>query len=185
MLDDFLIRLTIVFVAEWVLIRFFAFPRDGDRDFAASAFLLGQTVFLVTFWLKGVTLSMGFAFGLFATFSILRYRTETLSPGQMTLLFLCIGIGLLDAAAPLAWPVVLALNVLLLALFAFSLTPWFLPPRLQCRVVVYDWPENTQPQHHAVLIRDLEARTGLTIERVEVESVDLLRQRAVLRVYHR
>ncbi len=48
-----------------------------------------------------------------------------------------------------------------------------------------DGSENTQPQHYAVLIRDLEARTGLTIERVEVESVDLLRQRAVLRVYHR
>ena len=44
--------------------------------------------------------AVGFAtsFGLFAVFSLLRYRTEDITPKDMTYLFVCIALGLLSAA---------------------------------------------------------------------------------------
>ena len=44
---------------------------------------------------------MGFAFGLFAIFAMLRYRTETITIRDMTYLFLVIVISLLNGVGPL------------------------------------------------------------------------------------
>ena len=47
--------------------------------------------------LKYVKLSMGAAFGLFAVFSMLRYRTAGISMKDMTYLFIFIALGLISA----------------------------------------------------------------------------------------
>jgi len=50
--------------------------------------------------LNKVEMSTGAGFGLFAVFSVLRYRTEGIGPKDMTYLFLSISIGLLTAIEP-------------------------------------------------------------------------------------
>ena len=40
---------------------------------------------------------MGFAFGLFAVFGIIRYRTETIPFKEMTYLFIVIGLAMINA----------------------------------------------------------------------------------------
>src|SRR5690554_5547519 len=92
----FATRLVINTVSVFVLIRcYYAFSRH--RENAASFILFGVGVFLVTALLHSVTVTMGFAFGLFAVFSMLRYRTEALGIKEMTYLFLVIAMALLAA----------------------------------------------------------------------------------------
>jgi len=181
---DFFVRLGLHLLTLLIMTRCLFYPRYRNREFAFSYFMLGNMVFLMTFWLKDVTLSMGFAFGLFAIFSILRYRTETLPMSQMTFLFIGIGVGMLNAAILGSWQQLMALNLALLALLAFSLGAWFLPQEKQ-RVVLYDRTDNITPDKEADLIADLHQRTGLAIKRVEIESVDFLRETSVLRIYYR
>jgi hypothetical protein len=54
-------------------------------------------IFFICFLLNKVELSMGAALGLFAVFSMLRYRTEGISIKDMTYLFLVIAMGLISA----------------------------------------------------------------------------------------
>ena len=56
-------------------------------------------VFFISYLLNRVEMSTGAAFGLFAIFSMLRYRTEGISAKDMTYLFLCIAIGLITAVS--------------------------------------------------------------------------------------
>jgi len=94
--SDFIIRLLINVVSIVLLVRcYYAFSRN--RANASSFMLFGIGVFLVTSLLHTADVSMGFAFGLFAVFSMLRYRTESISIKEMTYLFLVIAIALLSS----------------------------------------------------------------------------------------
>ena len=103
---------------------------------------------------------------------------------QMTFLFIGIGVGMLNAAILGSWQQLMALNLAFLALLAFSLGAWFLPQEKH-RVVLYDRTDNITPDKEADLVADLQQRTGLAIKRVEIESVDFLRDTAVLHIYYR
>ena len=76
---DFLIRLLINMTAVLILIRLVYFRASRHRAYASSFILFGMGVFLVTSQLSTVDISLGFAFGLFAIFSMLRYRTESIT----------------------------------------------------------------------------------------------------------
>mgnify|MGYP001356100843 CR=1 FL=1 len=87
---DFLIRLLINMAGVFILVRFVYFRTTQQRAYASSYILFGLSVFLITSQLASVEISIGFAFGLFAIFSMLRYRTESINVKEMTYLFLVI-----------------------------------------------------------------------------------------------
>ena len=93
-----LLLINTIFLA--VLLRGIFFRHSPKRNFLFGFFMFGTGVFLVTHLLQGVEISMGFAFGLFAIFAMLRYRTETISIRDMTYLFLVIVISLLSMSGP-------------------------------------------------------------------------------------
>src|SRR5687768_9206397 len=80
----FFIRLAIDFVSVFVLIRFIYFPVYKNRENFFTLFIFNLIIFLITFILNKSDMSMGAAFGLFAVFSMLRYRTEGISTKDMT-----------------------------------------------------------------------------------------------------
>jgi hypothetical protein len=58
---------------------------------------MGLVVFLVASALENVNLDFGLAFGLFAIFSIVRFRTPPIELKEMTYLFMVIGISMINA----------------------------------------------------------------------------------------
>lgn len=179
----FVIRLLINTVSVFVLIRcYYAFSRH--RENAASFILFGVGVFLVTALLHSVTVTMGFAFGLFAVFSMLRYRTEALGIKEMTYLFLVIAMALLAAVGTMHHVELVFLNLLVIAL-ARVLETRVLLPRHSEREVEYEKIENVHRDRRELLIADLRERTGLDVFRVDVVSVSYLRDTAVLRMHFR
>jgi Domain of unknown function (DUF4956) len=180
--EDFIFRLMINTTAIVVLIRFCYYKFSHHRAYASSFMLFGTGVFLVTALLHSADVSMGFAFGLFAVFSMLRYRTESISIKEMTYLFLVIAIALLTAVGTLH-PVMLLVLAMFICSLAYLLETSLLLPLLEEIEVDYEKIENILPARREVLLDDLRHRTGLDVTHVEVLSVDFLRDTARLKVH--
>ena len=179
----FFIRLIINLISVFILIRcYYAFSHH--RENAASFILFGVGVFLVTALLNSVTVSMGFAFGLFAVFSMLRYRTEALGIKEMTYLFLVIAMALLAAVGNVAHWVLACLNGLVIAIALLLETRMMLPLRGE-KDIEYEKIDLIHTDRQDQLIADLRSRTGLDVNRVDVVSVSFLRDTAQLRMHYR
>ncbi len=178
----FLIRLVINTLSILLLVGGCYYPRSRHRAYATSFVLFGTGVFLVTSLLHSADISMGFAFGLFAVFSMLRYRTESISIKEMTYLFLVISIALLSAVGPMAAYELLLLNGLICALAYASETSTLLP-LLDERTITYEKVDNISPDKKGELLEDLKARTGLDIKHIEILSVDFLRDTTKIKIH--
>ena len=60
---------------------------------------ISVVTFLMCFLLSNVKLELGFALGLFALFTIIRFRTGTIAIKEMTYLFVVIGVAVINALA--------------------------------------------------------------------------------------
>ena len=81
----------------FVLIRLIYYPIHRKKDYLFTYFLFNILIFFLCVLLNNVKLSIGFAFGLFAVFSVLRYRTEQISIKDMTYLFAVIALAVINA----------------------------------------------------------------------------------------
>lgn len=94
------LRLVIDLLSIFILVRLIYFNIYKQREYFFTFFIFNIIIFFMCFFLNRIELSMGAAFGLFAVFSMLRYRTEDISMKDMTYLFLVIAIGLISAVIP-------------------------------------------------------------------------------------
>ncbi len=155
----------------------------NNQDHAISFLLFGVGVFIVTNLLHSVEISMGFAFGLFAVFSMLRYRTESISVKEMTYLFLVIAMSLLSAVSNLNPIELIALHCIIY-ITALVCESTFSNTALTVQQIQYEKIENIKPQNHSLLLNDLKHRTGLNIQKIEILDIDFLRDTARLHVFH-
>jgi len=184
MLDiNFLGRFLINTITLLVLVKYCYYRRTPNRDFLFSFFLFGTGVFIVSFLLHNVQVSMGLAFGLFAIFSMLRYRTEQISIKSMTYLFLVITVSLLSAVGQTSPIELILLNVLICACTGLAESK-LLTPRLSEQIVLYEKIDNIRPQNRNRLLDDLHLRTGLEIQNVLIDKIDFLKDTARLRVFY-
>ena len=181
---DFLPRFIVNTIFIIVLVRGCYFQHSKNRPFAASFILFGTSVFMVTGLLHSAEISMGFAFGLFAVFSMLRYRTESITIKEMTYLFLVISIALLTAVGPIGLLGISIINVIICS-FAYILETGFLLPLTEEQIIRYEKIENIRPESRTELINDLKERTGLEIKHLHVESVDFLNDTAQIRIFYK
>ena len=176
-------RLALNLVAVLVLIRFIYFPNYKKTDLFLTFFVFNLIIFLITYLLNKVEMSMGAAFGLFAVFSMLRYRTEGISAKDMTYLFLVIAMGLIAAISNG--------SCLDLALFAFVIlavthlleSGWLIKKEYS-KQVSYENIRLVAPEYQKELLADLKTRTGLNVHRIEIHEFDFLRDTARMTIYY-
>ena len=179
----FFIRLGIDLLAVTLLIRFIYYRIYRSTEFFFTFFIFNLIIFLITFLLNKVEMSMGAAFGLFAVFSMLRYRTEGISMKDMTYLFLVIAMGLITAIGKGNWDELSLLNGIIL-LFTYLLESKVLIRKESSNLIIYDRIELIKPGFEANLKEDLENRTGLKINRISISKVDFLRDTAMIRIFY-
>jgi hypothetical protein len=184
------IRLLIDFISVFILIRFVYFPIYKRRELFFTYFIFNCIIFLICFLLNKVELSMGAAFGLFAVFSMLRYRTEDISIKDMTYLFMVIAMGLISAvskikgASELYEYTFLALINAVLILLAFIMDgKLFMKPE-SVKSILYENIELVHASKQQELIEDIKARTGINVHRVHIQRIDFLKDAAVVKVYY-
>jgi hypothetical protein len=181
---DLLGRFGLDIAAIFILIRLIYYPVYRRTDLFLTFFSFNIVIFMIAYVLNSTEMSMGAAFGLFAVFSMLRYRTEGISTINMTYLFLGIALGLVLAIGGLGLAG-LAFAAGTLLLLTFLLERVLLRHREERHEVLYDNLAMVKLSSHPDLIADLKTRTGLDVRRVEIIEIDLLRECARLALYYR
>lgn len=179
----FVVRLAIDLVTTFVIVRVIYFRHYKKTDLFLTFFAFNVSIFLITYLLNKVEMTLGAAFGLFAVFSMLRYRTENISAKDMTYLFIVIAVGLVMAISKGGWDELGLIGAILVIMMAL-LESNRLMRREFSHDVTYDRIELISPDKRSELIADLKARTGLDIVRIEIGNIDLLRDTARITVYY-
>lgn len=162
------------------------YPSNKNKNYVFTYLLIAVVVFFLCFLLENVKLELSFALGLFAIFGIIRYRTETIPIKEMTYLFVVVGLSVINALAnkKISYSELLFANFAVVGLSYFFEKVWLIKNTLKSKVVLYEKIEMIKAEKRTELVNDLEKRTGLKIEYLEVENIDLLRDTAKIRVFY-
>lgn len=179
----FITRLIINLASAFALIRLVYYPNYRRTDLFTTFFAFNVVIFMITYLLNKVEMSMGAAFGLFAVFSMIRYRTEGISAKDMTYLFLVIAIGLISAISKGSWEELSFFSLIILVITHLLEGNWLMKKE-RAKTVIYDNIDLIPQQRRSDLITDLQVRTGLAIHRIEIEDIDFLKDATRLTVYY-
>lgn len=184
--NELLIRFILNSIVILIIVRALYYPIARRKDYLFSFAMISTLIFLLTYLLESVEMQIGFAFGLFAIFGILRYRTDAIPIKEMTYLFVLIGISVINALAGNKFSLVeLVFTNLVIIIIIYGLEKLWLQEPECTKIIDYDNTELILPARRGELIEDLKKRTGLEISRVEIERIDLVKHEARLIVYYK
>lgn len=171
-------------VVVFIIVRLIYYPTTRRKDYLFTYFLISFITFFICVALKNKNLDTGMALGLFAIFGIIRYRTDAIPIKEMTYLFVVIGISVINALAGKdhSHIAMYFINIsLLVIMYGFEYI-WLLKHE-SSKLVIYEKIELIKPGNQKELIKDLELRTGLKINRVSVGKIDFLRDVAQVTIF--
>lgn len=183
-----LVRLFISLVVTWFIVFRLYYKKSKNREFCFTFMLISIAIFFIVFFMvfvledmKGKT-SMGIGIGLFGIFSIMRYRTDAMPVREMTYLFIIIALALVNAIAegvPML-ELILTNVIVVVAVWSFEHSLKTKPTKY----VQYDRVELIVPERRDELKADLEKRLGVKVIKLEVGSVDFIRDMAIIRIVY-
>ncbi|MGR3810508.1 DUF4956 domain-containing protein [Jiulongibacter sp. NS-SX5] len=179
----FFLRLLVDLLATFIMVRLVYYRYYKKTDLFLTFFGFNLVIFLISYLLNKVDMTMGAAFGLFAVFSMLRFRTEGINTKDMTYLFLVIAMGLVTAVSKGSWDELGVINIIIIVSTAL-LDGNILTKKELYHQIDYDILENIKPENREMLMNDLQNRTGLSVHRVEIISIDMLRDAARIHAYY-
>lgn len=181
----FILGAALNLVVALLIVRFIYYPATQDKTYVFTFLAFNTVIYFVLGMLTNATLSVGVGFGLFAIFSVLRYRTDEMPIREMTYLFIVIALPVMNSvmmsASSVPWLLV-ANGTIIGLLFALEKEWGF--HFAGSKRVIYDRVELISPANNDRLVADLRERTGLPVERVEVRRIDFLHDTAELMVYY-
>jgi hypothetical protein len=181
-----LIRFVIDLAFLVIFIRFIYFRYSKKEKFLFTFFLMGITVFFITAMLKSVWIEIGMAFGLFAIFAILRFRTINFSLKDMSYIFTVIGISVINSLKLVGFPVlgVIIFNIIILV-SAVVLEEFTARNKVVRHRIIYEDLSLLKSDKNHKLLKDLSELTGKDVLRVKIRRVNYKRQVAWLDIYYK
>lgn len=183
-------RLVIDLLAIFVLTQLIYYPNYKNRELFFTFYIFNIVIFLISYLLNKIDLSMGAAFGLFAVFSMLRYRTEDISIKDMTYLFLVIALGLVSSVTKIKgatdsyeYVFLAGINGVIL-LITFLLESKHVMRKENSKVIIYENIELIKDGREVEMVRDMTLRTGIEIHRYTIQRIDFLRDTAMVKIYY-
>ncbi len=168
-----------------LIVRFIYYPGNHNKNYVFTFLAFNTVIYFVMSFLTSVELSVGVGFGLFAIFSVLRYRTSTMSTREMTYLFIVIALPVMNSLLmrDSAWLALLGVNSMVAAVLFVLEREWgFHYESIQA--VRYERIDLIRPDQRDLLLADLRQRTGLPVKRVEIGRLNFLNDTAELRVFY-
>ena len=186
--EDFyllIMRLAINMVFITILIRFLYYEKTKRKDYLFTYYLIGTITFFLCFGVKKLDIDTGMGLGLFAIFGIIRYRTDAIEIKEMTYLFLIIGLSVVNALASnkLSIAEMALINVFMVVLTYILEFLWLMKHETR-KTIIYERIDLIVPEKEVEMKKDLEKRTGLSLNRYEIGKIDFLNDTAQVRVYY-
>jgi hypothetical protein len=199
-----LVRLAVEVAALMIIIPGIHRKFSNSREHMFPFFLMGIMIFTICILLKKVELQFGLALGLFAIFSIIRFRTINFSTKDMSYLFAVVGLSAVNAMFDFPHPVrgtiivnmIVILTILLLELAFKGIEPQAAkksdnkkPKKDEKKksgegyLLIYDNLKLLNPGMREDLVRDISMRTGLSVNDVKIIKIDLTRNNAELQIF--
>jgi len=182
---DFSLRGLIDVLAIVLLVGLIYYPKHKNKDFIFTFVIFNIINFMICFLLGAAKIKMGFAFGLFAIFSIIKYRTIVVSIKDMGYFFICVALGMLNSLANTSdgYLILIICNAVILTLTYFLERLNFIDNE-NVKEIIYDNVRLVKPDLREELIADLIERTGLEIHKVEIVSINYLKDTVLLKAYY-
>jgi hypothetical protein len=147
---------------------------------------MGIMVFFVNSMMTSVTLDFGFAFGMFAIFAILRFRTNSISLKDMIYIFAVIGISMMNSLKVFKFPMfgIFIFNIIIL-ISVYVLEEYILRHKTDSHIITYENLELLRHDKEQKLIKELSQMTGKNVFRIKVLRINYKRNLAVLEIFYK
>ncbi len=168
-----------------LIVRAIYYPAKQDKNYVFTFLAFNTIIYFVMSFLTNAELSMGVGFGLFAIFSVLRYRTSPMSTREMTYLFIMIALPVMNSVlmGQNDWLVLLGANAAVVAVIFILEREWGFHYE-RTKFIKYERIELIKPENHHLLLEDLRQRTGLPVKHFEIGLIDFLKDSAELKIYY-
>ena len=182
---NLMMAFTLNFLVAIIVVRFIYYPTRKNKNYVFTFLAFNTLIFFVLNLLANTELSIGIGFGLFAIFSMLRYRTDAMPIREMTYLFAIIALPTINAIlfSGDTIAVLLLANGIIVGILYVLERGWGFQYEAS-RKIVYDNVKMLKPENEELLLADLERRTGLAIKRVEIGPLNLAKKTAELKIYY-
>ena len=154
----------------------FTYSKEISRH-VSTFLIISVIVFFLCFALKKIDLNFGMALGLFAIFGIIRYRTESVLPEEITYLFVTIGLSVINALTDgvFGWLTLLLINVIvcLSVLFAEKFLLHAENSRISKKLII-NLPINELDLEEKIqkTIKDFEKNQNVTVQNHTIFKID-------------
>ena len=167
------------------IVRFIYYPGTQNKSYVFTFLAFNTVIYFVLGLLTSVTLSVGVGFGLFAIFSVLRYRTDEIPIREMTYLFVIIALPVMNSVQMTAGNLaaLLLANGFVVALLYVLEKEWGFHFEAS-KKIIYERIELITPANTEALLADLRQRTGLPVKRVTVGRIDFSRDTAEIMIHY-
>jgi len=177
-------RFGINFISLFILVRLIYYPTHKNKDFLFTFFIFNFIIFTL---MSTTHIKQGVAFGLFAIFSLMRYRTVTVPIKEMGYFFICLALGMINALSTVdegaGYLVIIGSNVAIL-LLTVVLDRFITLTHENVKEIIYERIDLITPERRDELMDDLKKRTGLPIHRIEIHNINFLRDTARVNVFY-
>ncbi len=172
-------------VVALLIVRGIYYPSKPNKNYIVTFMAFNTLIFFVMSLLTSIELSIGAGFGLFAIFSILRYRTNPMPPRDMTYLFILIGLPIINATlnTGVTWVALVLINIAVISVLYVLEKGWGFQYQESTRII-YDRIELIHEDKRDLLLADLRERTGLPITHVEIGELNFLRDSAEIKLLY-
>jgi hypothetical protein len=184
--SEVFIRLAINIIVLFILIHFIYFPYNGKRKLYFTYFMMGIMIFIISAFLGMVDIQMGFALGLFAIFSILRYRTPPIEIKDITYLFLVIGIAVVNALVhfKVFWRGIILSNIIIL-ISTYLLERYKPKKKILRKQFVYSPMDYSVVNDNERLKQEVGNILNMEILKVTVEKINITKNELTVIIYYR
>ncbi len=201
-LTELAVRFLLNLLTCFIITRLLYYPKSRRTDYYFTFMAFSAAMVLLLHKMGSVEVGVGLTLGLFAIFTIIRYRTETVPIREMTYLFIIITVAAINGLSTvyrvqtsaeglpcycfsLHDVCICALTNLLIIVMLYVLEQARSLPRTATKLIQYDKIKLIVPERHDDLIEDLKERTGLDIIDVEIGQIDFLKDSAFIKIVYR
>jgi len=185
LMTDFLLGFLLNLFVAIIVVRFIYYPQTRDKHYVFTFLAFNTIIYFVLSLMANSDLGVGVGFGLFAIFSVLRYRTDPVPIREMTYLFIILALPVMNSSGMLQtnWALLVLADSLVLLILWLLEKGWGF--RFQTsQKITYENIALIVPSRRAELVADLEQRTGQKISSVTVGNIDFLHDTATLQVFY-
>ncbi len=181
---DLIVRLALDLTAAWMVTMGLFNHYNRKKALVFCLFMFNLLIFIVGYLLSNAKLEMGAGLGLFALFTMMRYRSETLNLREMTYLFIIITIGFINSTSGIDNLFAIGFLDVVILLLAFLLEKYIGSRILSTEKMKYDNLKLLKPQYRQLLLQDIYYKTGIVPKSIEIDSISFSDKSANLTIYY-